>query len=173
LADEHEGDGEKTACPEDADENAARVDETARLAASGPGAGHRAGGLALLGVVVAILAVFHYHFANGGSDAFTSRLDAELLADAELTIASMERGSRLTVVPSWPIRLYRALRRDIAVYTALAALAALCWSWSARARARREAYLVHKQTELELAELRRRLDALEKAGEGSDAKKGT
>lgn len=135
--------------------------ETESLLTGGPGAGNRSGGLAFLAFIVLALAVVHYHFAGDGGDGFLNRLDSELLTHAELALASSENGGRLTVVPTWPQRLYMSLRKDILVYVAASAVAAYLWGLSARARAKREAYLVHEKLVGEITELKSRLDRLE------------
>ncbi len=137
-------------------------EEAAEVLRSGPRAGNRAGGLAFLALMALLAAALHYHFSGGGADSFPARLDSDLLTHAELTLAANEKGNRLAVVPAWPLRLYSVLRRDIAVYAAAAVLASLLWGWSARARARRDVFLAHEKLEAEIADLRRRLDEMEK-----------
>lgn len=146
----------------DAEKDEAELD--ALLSSSAAGV-NRAGGLAFLAFAVLIAAALHYHFADSGGDAFLARLDADMLANAELSVKSTERGTSLAVVPSWPYRLYDSLRKDIVWYAGAAALAAYVWSLSARAAARRGATLVHARLSAEIDRLRRRVDALEKAGQ--------
>lgn len=129
---------------------------------TGSGARARAGGLALLAFLVAGAAVAYYHFSDTGGSAYAARLDAELLGQAELTLAAGGEGGRLAIVPSWPLGLYATLRRDMALYATAAALAAMLWAWSARARARRDLFLLNEKMRKETAELRRRLEKLEK-----------
>ena len=150
----------------------AREFETDAVLGGGPGAGNRAGGLAFLALAAVVAAGVYYHFSASGGDAFKARLDSEMLTHAELTLASREAGNRVEVVPTWPLHLYDTLRRDIALYAAAAALAAFLWGLSARARARRDAYLVHVRLEAELAEVRRRLDMMESAWENAPGRSG-
>jgi hypothetical protein len=130
----------------------------ARILAGGPKAGNRAAGLAFL-ALAAVAAIFlHSHLAERGATSFPDRLDAELLAQAELSLESAREGRRLEVVPSWPFGLYQTIKQDLLLYLVLTAMAAGFWSWSARARARRDAYLVHRKLAGELEEIRRSLD---------------
>ncbi len=152
----------------DAAPDAEEAGEFAGLLASGRNGGNRAGGLALLAIAVVIGGVLHYHFSNNGSNSFLSRLDSDLLTHAELTLATSEEGNRLAVVPSWPLRLYSSLRGDTILYAAAAALAAYLWGLSARAKARRDAWLVHRRLQGEIRELRRRLDMLDNSGRTPD-----
>jgi hypothetical protein len=146
---------------EAAAEAESRREEAKALLAAGPGSGNRAAALGFLALLVLVAAFLHYHFSGGGPDSLLGRLDSALIAHAELSVAAMEDGSRMAVVPSWPLDLYESLRLDIAMYAAFAAAAALVWSLAARARARRDAFVVHEQLRAELDELRRRLDGIE------------
>lgn len=140
----------------------AMAEETQELLQAGPGNGNRAAALAFVAFVIIVLAALRFYLADSGTDAYVNRLDTELLTHAELSLATMEDGSRMSVVPSWPTQLYGVLRRDIAVYSILVAVAAFIWGRSARARGRRDAFLVHEKLSGELAELRARLDIFEK-----------
>ncbi len=144
------------------------ADETTGLIASGRNAGNRSGALGLLVVVLVIAMLVYYHFSASGVNSFLSRLDSDLLAHAELTLASQQEGNRLAVVPSWPTRLYTSLRNDIALYIAVTLAAAYVWGLSVRARARRDLYLVHKQLTGEIASLRERLDKVDNSGTNPD-----
>lgn len=142
-------------------------EETALLLENGPAAGNRSGAFAFLAFLVLAAAVVHFYLAESGAGAYINQLDSDLLKDANLTLAAMEEGGRMAVVPSWPYRLYAVLRRDLAIYVALSAVAAYIWGLSARARARRAAYLVHEKLTAEIAALRERLDKLDStAGDG-------
>lgn len=143
-------------------------DETTSLLASGANGGNRAGAMALLFIIIVVCGAVHFHFSNGGAGSFISRLDSDLLTHAELALASNKAGSRLAVVPSWPLRIYSSLRRDISLYTAIAALAAIVWGLSVRARARRDAYLVHQKLGREIAVLRARLDSIDNSSVNPD-----
>lgn len=135
------------------------------MQAGGRGGAARAGACALLAVLVIIAGVFQYHFGAGGSDAFLNRLDSELLGQAQLSLdSSSQTAGRMAVVPSWPLRLYAALRRDIAVYACFGLLAAWLWARSAAMRARRDAWLVHDRLTREMDQLRRRLDKISGSG---------
>ncbi len=158
----NEGDGEEAPRETPRPDAGTGDEETADVLRSGPKAGNRAGGLAFLALLALLAAALLYYVSGTGSDSFLARLDSDLLTHAELTLAANEKGNRLAVVPAWPLRLYATLRRDIAVYAGAAILAALLWSWSARARARRDVYLAHEKLSAEIAELRRRLDDVEK-----------
>ena len=135
--------------------------ETDLLVKTGPRAGDRAGGMAFLALMVVLAGALHFYLTGEGSDSFINRLDAELLTHAEFSLASMENGGRLTVVPSWPLRLYASLRRDVAVYAVMLAVATYLWGLSARARARRDAFLVHDKLTAEVNELRERIARLD------------
>lgn len=164
------GEGGDAPPADDTDKSPEEERDEADLAAmlsSASGGVNRAGGLAFLALAVLVAAALHYHFANDGGNAFLSRLDADMLANAEMSIESAERGTRLAVVPSWPYRLYDTLRKDIVWYAGAAALAAYLWGLSARAAARRAATLVHARLSAEIDGLRRRVDELEQAGKGA------
>ena len=139
----------------------ARTEETSQLLEAGPGSGNRAGAFAFLALVVVIAAAVHFYLADKSPDSYVYRLDAELVSHAELALASSEDGGRMAVVPTWPVRLYEILRRDIALYAAAAALAAYVWGHAARARARRDAYLVFEKLRAEMADLRARIDTMD------------
>ncbi|MCC8116958.1 MAG: hypothetical protein LIP18_07410 [Planctomycetes bacterium] len=126
--------------------------ETDALLAGGETAGSRGGALAFFALLVVIGAGLFFYLSSRGSGAFVNRLDASLLAHAELSLAAAEK---VTVAPSWPSALYDRLRADMVFYAGLAALAGYLWSLAARSRARRDAFLVHQR-------LRERIDALEK-----------
>lgn len=158
---EQEGEGDDTPRQTDDLDAENQTQETYTLVRTGPRAGNRAGGLAFLALMVVIGAALHFHLSAGGGDAFLSRLDSELLAHAKLSLAATEEGVRLATVPSWPLRLYSTLRRDIAVYALFLAAAAYLWGVSARARACRDAFLVHEKLAAEVRELRHRIDVLE------------
>lgn len=151
-------------------------DETGQVLQKGPRAGNKAGALAFLALVIVGLAVLRFYLADSGSDAYFNRLDSELVTHAELSLAAARDDTRIAVVPSWPFRLYDILRRDIAIYAAAAAIAAYVWGLAARARARRDAFLVHEKLAAEVLELRGRLEKLEygvKSGaDGSGQRKG-
>ena len=146
-----------------------RREEAEAVLAAGPGAGNRSGALAFLALLLVVAAVVHFHLAERGSGSYLNRLDSELINHAELSVAAMQDENRMAVVPSWPLRLYDTLRRDIAVYAVMAAAAAYVWSMAARARARRDAFLVYDRLNAELGELRRRLDAAERRLPPDDA----
>lgn len=146
--------------------------ETEELIKTGPTAGNKAGGMAFLALVVVLGAALHFHLYGTGPEAYVNRLDATLLTHAELTLDAMKDGSNLVVVPSWPLRLYSMLRRDIAIYAVMLAAATFLWGVSARARARRDAFLVHDKMTAELAELRARLAKLEGVSAPSESGNG-
>lgn len=147
--------------------------ETGAVLEGGQGAGNRSGGLAFLAFAVLVAAAVHFHFSSGG-DAYLARLDSELLTHAELALSAREGATPVAVVPSWPLRLYGRLREDIALYAAAAAVAAYLWGLSARARARRDAYLVHEKLAARLDEALRRLDRLEgRTGGDAGERNGT
>lgn len=156
----------------DAAELEARGEEARAVIASGPGSGNRSAALGFLALLVVIAAALHFHFISGGA-AYLNRLDAELINHAELSVAAMEDQNRMAVVPSWPLRLYDTLRRDIAVYAALAAAAAYVWSLASRARARRDAFVMHEKLNAELNGLRERLERLEKGGSSPESNADT
>ncbi|MCC8166643.1 MAG: hypothetical protein LIQ31_10960 [Planctomycetes bacterium] len=139
----------RDARPEDPD---LEPNETDALLASGAAAGNRGGALAFFALMVVVGAGLFFYLSSRGAGAFVNRLDASLLAHAELSLAAMDN---VTVAPSWPIALYERLRADMLFYAGLAALAAYLWSLAARSRARRDAFLVHQR-------LRERIDQLEK-----------
>lgn len=155
------------------DENE-RKEETSRLLETGPKAGNRAGGLAFLALMVILAAALHFQFGGGGYPAET--LDAELRRHAELSLAAHKENPNMVIVPAWPLRLYGIVRRDMMLYLAFVAAAAYLWGLSVRARARRDAYLVHENFRRELDELGQRLEKLEKGNEtphgGSGERKG-
>lgn len=161
---EDAGDGERSPREKSASDAEACDGERESLLASGPNSGRRSGAIALLALVVVVGAAVYHHMTGNGPSSFLSRLDMDLLTHAELSLASREEGGRLTVVPSWPLRLYASLRNDILIYASAAALAGWLWSLAARARARRDAYLIHEGLIRQVDEMRRRLDALEKKG---------
>ncbi|MCL2001490.1 MAG: hypothetical protein FWG74_08660 [Planctomycetes bacterium] len=132
--------------------------ELAEALRAKPNGGGRPGGLAFLALLVLLIAALHYHLTGTGTESFPARLNSDLLTHTELTLTVNENGSRMAVVPAWPLRLYYTIRRDIAVYAFAAVIISLFWGWSARARARRDLFLVHEKLEAEIAELRRRLD---------------
>lgn len=173
---ENDGDGGDDAPRQDDNPNAPSGDDAAVVVDNGPAAGNRSGGTAFLAFAVLVAAVVHFYLTGSGSDSFLNRLDTDLLTHAELSLAAMEEGNRLAVVPSWPLRLYAVLRRDIALYGAFLAGAAFLWGLSARSRARRDAFLVHEKLEAEIRELRQRLDRLDNGadagGAGRDDRKG-
>lgn len=170
---ESDGEGEDVPRHEQDAAEAALV-ETDKLMGAGPGAGNRAGGLAFLALAVVVIAALHFHFSESGANSYAARLDTELLTHAQMNLNALEHGERLAVVPSWPIRLYDRLRRDIVVYAGMAAAAAYLWGLAARARGRRDAYLVQQKMAGELAEARRRLERLEKiTGIDRNGTKGT
>lgn len=143
--------------------------ELDEIVQAGPSSGNRTGALAFLALVIVLGAAVYYYLTEQGPSAYANRLDAELISHAELSVASMEEDNRMTVVPGWPVRLYDRLRRDIALYAALAAAAAWVWSLAARAAARRNAFLIHETLHTELDALRRRVDELENAATGSES----
>lgn len=138
-----------------------REEEANAVLAAGPYAANRAGAFAFLAILAVIGAAAYYHFAGRGSGSFPNRLDSQLINHAELSMASMDSEAPIAVVPSWPHSLYRNLRQDIVVYAAFAALAALLWSRSAAARARRDAFLLHDRLTREVDELRKRVAKLD------------
>ncbi|MDR1519012.1 MAG: hypothetical protein LBU23_02565 [Planctomycetota bacterium] len=152
------------------------AEEAAALLAGGAKAANRSGGFAFLAFLALAAAALYFYLADRGAEAFSARLDADLLAHAELSLAAAGKGSRLAVAPFWPLELYWTLRREMAFCAAAAALAALLWSLAARFRSRRDAWLVHEKLSAELAELRRRLDQAGIPGAGGgvdgDEKKG-
>ncbi len=133
-------------------------DETDALLATGPSAGNRGGALAFFALLVVVGAGLFYYLSSRGSGAFVNRLDASLLAHAELSLAATDN---VTVAPSWPIVLYERLRADMLFYAGLAALAAYLWSLAARSRARRDAFLVHQRLGERVELLEKRLADLE------------
>ncbi len=139
-----------------------RREEARVLLAAGPGSGNRSAAFAFLALLILIAAAAYYHFAGGGSDGYLGRLDSALVTHAELSVAATEDAARTAVVPSWPLDLYESLRRDIAFYASIAAAAAYVWSLAARARARRDAFVLHERLQAELDGLRRRLDHMER-----------
>lgn len=155
------GAGEQTPPEESASDAEAHEGEHESLLASGPNSGKRAGAFGLLALIAIIGAAVCYHLSGSGGNSFLSRLDNDLLTHAELTLASREGGGRLTVVPSWPLRLYATLRDDIIFYAGAAAVAAWLWALSAKARARRDAFLVHEDLTKQLNEVRKRVEELE------------
>lgn len=157
---ENDGDGEEAPRDHENPETDDGGDSAAAVVQSGPMAGNRSGGMAFLALMVALAAAVHFYLTGTGPESFPARLDTDLLTHAELTLAAMEDGNNMAIVPSWPQRLYAILRRDIALYTAFLAVAAFFWGLSARARARRDAFLVHEKLSAEIAELRGRLDSL-------------
>jgi hypothetical protein len=141
------------------DEMESRAGETAEILASGPKAGSRAGALAFLALVAVLAGAAYFYMADGG---YLQRLDADLLRHAELAMRSGQAaGGGVAVAPSWPLALYDKIRNDIALYAAVAAGAAYLWHLSARARARRDAFLLHDSLEKELVALRERVAELE------------
>lgn len=137
-----------------------RPEETGDVLAGGPKAGNRAGALAFLALVVVIAGAVHFYMQDSGG-AYIQRLDADLLQHAELTLSAREKGAAIAVAPSWPLRLYEKIRKDIALYAALAAAAAYLWQLSARSRARRDAFLLHDRLANEIETLRKRVAFLE------------
>lgn len=166
LKEQPSAQGEEKESENDAE---AMAEETQHLLQAGPRSGNRCGALAFVAFAVVVIAALRFYLADSGSDAYINRLDTELLTHAEFSLAAMEDGSRMTVVPSWPLRLYDVLRRDVAVYAVLAAVAAYIWGLAARARGRRDAFLVHEKLTGELTELRARLDSLERRAPRRDA----
>jgi hypothetical protein len=144
-------------------------DETRAVLSAGPGSGNRSGALAFLALLLIIAAILHYSLADRGG--YAARLDSELISHAELSVAAMRDESRLAVVPAWPLDLYETLRRDIAVYAAMAAAAAYVWSAAARARARRDAFLVYEKLNAELADVRLRLEKAERSASLSESQR--
>lgn len=174
---ENDGEGDEASRAADPAELDACAEETCVLMKTGPRAGDRAGGVAFLALMVVLAGAVHFYYTDSRTDSFANRLDAELLTHAEFALASNEDGNRLGVVPTWPFRLYASLRRDIALYGVALGAAAFLWGLSARARARRDAFVVHRDLTAELAELRDRLDRLEgrsgpNASGGDDETKG-
>lgn len=161
MGEEPEEDRPQTVADDFDDDGDAEAEETAKLVDAGPRAGNRSGALAFLAFLVLAAAALHFYLAETGSGAYIHHLDAELRKDAGLALAAMEEKNRIAIVPSWPHGLYAVLHRDILVYVALSALAAYVWGLSARARARRDAFLVHEKLVAEIADLRRRLDRLD------------
>ena len=145
------------------DEIESRRGEMEDILENGPRLANRSGALAFLALVAILGAAVHFHFSSRGGAAYMRTLDAELVNHAELSLAATENGERVIVAPSWPLSLYENLRRDILVYCALAAVAAYVWSAASRARARRDAFVVHEKLSAELADLRARLDRVDPA----------
>lgn len=160
----------------DSTDDADGADSAADVVDAGPSAGNRSVAWAFLALMIVLGAALHYYLTGVGSESYLARLDVDLLTHAELTLAAMEDGTRMAVVPTWPVRLYHNLRRDIALYAAFVALAAYVWGVSARNRARRDAFLVHEKLNAEIRELRERLDRLDgtapPSGGGNDETKG-
>lgn len=152
---------EQSDSPQTREETRSRAEELGEILKTGSRATNRAGALAFLAFLIIVAAGLHFFFSAKGGDAYLSRLDAQLRGDAELTLAAMENNTRLAISPSWPLQLYENLRRDILLYCAVAALSAYVWGLAARARARRDAFLVHTKLAAELAELREKLERLE------------
>lgn len=146
--------------------------ELKELLAAGPGLGNRAGALAFLTILAVLAAGLHFYLTGTGGGSFLTRLDSDLLTHAEMSMSARENGTSLTVVPSWPYRLYESLRRDVGWYAAAAALAAILWGLSVQARGKRSAYLVHEKLTEEIITLRRRVEELERcagpAGKAAD-----
>ncbi len=140
------------------DEADSRREEAEDILQNGPRSANRSGALAFLALAVILVAALHFYLSSNGGGAYLARLDAELLNHAELSLAAMEADGPMAIAPSWPLRLYEHLRRDILVYCALVACAAYVWSLAARARARRDAFVIHDKLAAEVAELRARLD---------------
>lgn len=143
------------------DEAETRREEVEDILQNGPRSANRSGAMAFLAFLVIVAAATHLVFSTHGGAAYLQRLDTELLNHAELSLAALEGDRPMAIAPSWPLRLYENLRRDIVLYCALAAVAAYLWTKSACARARRDAYLVHEKLTAELADLRARLNVLE------------
>ncbi len=135
-------------------------DETRAVLSAGPGSGSRSGAFAFLALLLVIAGALHYAMADRGGG-YAGRLDSELINHAELAVAAMRDENRMALVPAWPLDLYETLRRDIALYAAMAAAAAYVWSAAARARARRDAFLMHEKLSAELTDLRRRVEQAE------------
>lgn len=159
----------KAASAEALDEADSRREEAEDILETGPRLANRCGALAFLALIVVLGAALHFYLSSQGGSAYLQRLDTELVNHAGLSLATMEGESRLAVAPSWPLRLYENLRRDILLYCALAALAAYLWSLAARARARRDAFVVHDKLAAELTDLRARLDRLDGGSRDSSA----
>ncbi|MCD8350189.1 MAG: hypothetical protein LUC93_06210 [Planctomycetaceae bacterium] len=140
------------------DEADSRHEEAEDILQNGPRSANRSGALAFLALAVIVVAALHFYLSAGGGAAYVARLDGELLNHASLSLAAMEADSPMAIAPSWPLNLYEHLRRDILVYCALVACAAYIWSLAARARARRDAFVIHDKLAAEVAELRARLD---------------
>jgi|GEM_PF-2860891 hypothetical protein len=141
-----------------------------RTLAAGNNGESRAGAFALLTVVLLLCGALYYHFSENGGNAFLLRLDSELLTHAEFSLASAKNGNDIVAVPSWPLRLYSALRRDIAFYAAIAAIAGVLWGLSVQARARRDVYLLNQKFSREIAVLRARLDMIDNSPVNVDTK---
>ncbi|MDR1533695.1 MAG: hypothetical protein LBU64_01150 [Planctomycetota bacterium] len=142
-------------------------EEVSALLAAGAGAGNRAGMWAFLAFLILAAAVLHFYFSDSGGNSFLLRLDADLLAQARLSLAAAEAESRLVVTPSWPFELYWSLRREMFFYLAAVSLAAVFGFLSVRSRARRDAYLAHERFSAELARLRPgRSEVSESRGDG-------
>ncbi len=139
-----------------------RADEAKEVLATGARAGGRAGALGFLALLVVLGAATYFYMTDNGGE-YPARLDAELLRDAELALGLRGDGSGagVAVAPSWPLALYGRLRQDIGLYAAAAAAAAYLWALSARARARRDAFLLHDRLAAEVDALRERVRELE------------
>lgn len=155
---ENDGDGGDAPRDNTAPDSAEGGAAVAELLKTGPTAGNRSGALTFLAFAVVLAGALHFYLKSSGPESFPARLSADLLTHAELTLASYNDGGRMEVVPTWPLRLYAVLRRDIAFYTLFLAAAVFLWGLSARARARRDAFLVHEKLHAEIMELRHRLD---------------
>lgn len=136
------------------------------ILAAGAKAGNRAGALAFLALVVVLAAATYYYMTNNSGE-YLQILDTELLRDAELSIdlrgnpRGAGAGGNVAVAPSWPLALHDKLLRDIALYAGAAAAAACLWALSARARARRDAAVLHNRLAAEIAALREKVEKLE------------
>lgn len=144
------------------DEDKQMPGEVKAVLSAGPGSGNRSGAWAFLALLLVLAAIAHYCMSDMGGGGYVNRLDSELIHHAELAVAAMRDENPVAVVPAWPVRLYDTLRNDAVLHAALAAAAAYAWSLSARARARRDAFLVHEKLSAELADLRSRLESVNK-----------
>ncbi|MCC8181128.1 MAG: hypothetical protein LIP23_09505 [Planctomycetes bacterium] len=135
--------------------------EYSTLRQMGPSLVNKAGAFAFLTLLAVFAAGLHFYMAGRGSGSYPAQLEAELLAQTELSLETADQDRGLTIVPTWPVQLYQALRRDIAFYSLCVVLAALLWGLAVQARGRRAAYLVQMRLERELDALRGRVQRLE------------